>query len=214
MALTKVHSRIVETNILNVKDFGAGPTKTDAENKAIIDGLIDDCVGDLYSSFIVVPNDCEYGYDFGDPDTFLTKTNEDASCFVHDYTNGSVTNAGGLPSFGSQARTWMFARGLVEQNGSGTGIGNTSGNSTVIHGLWNPGLIMNVNGENIDNRRVKIFWGALGENYWSAGMGNQTIAYSSGEPASNTGLLAWVIKPLPIVLVSLPLMKKDVGTLT
>jgi len=81
----------------------------------------------------------------------------------------------------------MFAQGSPSQPGDGSGIGNTAGNSTVIHGLWNPGLVMQVNGENIDNRRVKIFFGGLGENFWSIGQGNQTITYDALDPSEIDG---------------------------
>lgn len=182
MSLTKATYALINGNILNASDFGAGSAKTNAENKAIIDALIDSCTGDNYSKTIIVPNDCEYGYDFDDATTYLTKTNDDASCFVYDYTNGVQTaSPSGYPAWGSQIRQWMFARG----DASSSGIGNTAGNSTVIHGLWNPGLVMQVNGENIDNRRVKVFFGSRGTNYWAVGQGNQTIAYSLGEPSSN-----------------------------
>lgn len=188
----EVNAQLAQTNlkvvnIVNAKEFGAGSDKTNEENKTIIQTLINESVNENAGRKIIVPKKCEYGYDFEDPNTYLDFTGEFTDCIVEDYTEGDAVNASGMKKYGGQVRTWMCSPGLIEQNGESTGIGNTSANSTVIRGLWNPAVTLQVDGIDIDNRRVKTFYGALGVNYWSVGQGNMTIPFDDSEPEEING---------------------------
>ncbi|GEQ32151.1 hypothetical protein B795N_00330 [Marinilactibacillus psychrotolerans] len=190
--LNDVTAQLAQTNlkvvnIVNAKEFGAGSDKTNEENKTIIQTLINESVNEKAGRKIIVPKECEYGYDFEKPNTYLDFTGEFTDCVVEDYTEGDAVNASGMKKYGGQVRTWMCSPGLIEQNGEFTGIGNTSANSTVVRGLWNPAVVLQVDGVDIDNRRVKIFYGALGINYWSVGQGNMSIPFDASDPEEING---------------------------
>lgn len=169
----------------SVKDFGASPTKTKAENKAALQAAIA-AVDAAGGGTIRVPADIDYGLITDDVTTHPSFAGVVNDITIIDCGPADADGAGNKA--GAQLRQWMYTQQTVP-------AGMHDSNGLGVYGNWHPYLFANnnevyaapghVSRTADDNRRASFFIGILGKFGWRVGQGTQFGSTLTDEDMSN-----------------------------
>lgn len=167
------------------KQFGASPDNSNAQNKAVIQHMIDLLDGNAGN--IYIEPDISYGYVRGDkntwPDFSVLSANPATRIIIDDYSFGKTEDPEAPPSrSGSQHRKWYFTG---NQND-----GQHNGNFEYVKSGWHPGYFISNDGDRAEmaagagiNRRASTIYGTEGVANWRVGQGRVTGDFTEDELA-------------------------------
>jgi Peptidase_G2, IMC autoproteolytic cleavage domain len=169
----------------SVKDFGALPTRSKAQNRVSLQAAI--AAVDLAGGGrIRVPGDINYGLITDDVSTHPSFAGVVNDIIIIDFGPADADGAGNKA--GAQMRYWMHT-----QQTTPAGMHDTNGLG--VNGDWHPYLFANNNAVYAapgdpsrtadDNRRASFFIGSLGRYGWRFGQGTQFGASLTEEEMSN-----------------------------
>jgi hypothetical protein len=171
--LTKVKESIPYVNVL---DYGAGATKTNAENRAAIQSAIAD-VDSRGGGLVVIPPQASYGYDRQEPNTYPDLSGATNNILIEDYSESFSSTTEGSRD-GMQVRKFFRTSG-DEKNGL------HDGNGEWINGRWHPYLAINHTDGSADNRRASVMFCNDGDTTWMIGQGTTTGDTLTDDEKSN-----------------------------
>ena len=177
-----------DTGQINIKRYGASASQSDSTNKTILQTAISvaDEVSGTGSCTIVVPQDCEYGYDQTDLASHPDFSGVAKDMLIIDHTPGSTNVAPAKD--GMQVRYWFHTPQTSP-------VGQHSGNGLRVLGDWAPYLWVDNSGggpqsprTSDDNRRASLFFGRDGVAAWRFGMGTLNSISASDDALSNLAI--------------------------
>jgi hypothetical protein len=161
---------------VNVLDYGAGETKTHAENKLALQQAISD-IDSRGGGIVVVPPQASYGYDRQDTSTHPDLSGVTNNVLVEDFSESfSSTTVGSRD--GMQVRKFFRTSG-DEKNGL------HDGNGEWIRGKWHPYLSISHDDPTADNRRASVMFCNDGDTTWMIGQGTTTGDTLTDDEKSN-----------------------------
>lgn len=171
-------------DIVNIKDFGAASTNTNAQNKTALQAAIT-AINAAGGGRVVVDFDINYGLNFRDLTTYPSFVGCTTDIVVDDRANGT---ADGTNKLGAQHR-------LFANTNQTSPVGQHDGNYMTVHGAWAPGIgvnnIMDLAAAGAgsrlatDNRRAYFAIYNDGICTWQIGQGTRIGAGLTDEEMSN-----------------------------
>jgi hypothetical protein len=169
--------------MINVRWSGASQSKTNAENRAILQTVIADAPA---GGVIIVPQGIDYGFIHNDVSTYPDFSSRTEDCIVYDYGTGDADGSGNKS--GAQVRCFFFTKQT-------TPAGIHDGNGHVINGDWHPYFEVNNTSDLAavgdpsrtadDNRRASFFTFIDGVAVWRIAQGTLAGAGYTDEELSN-----------------------------
>ena len=176
-------------DVVNVKDFGASPSNTNAQNKTALQAAISYLAANNGGT-IFVPMDVNYGYLLTDKTTWPIFSGT-KRIVIFDY---SATAFGTYPTNydGTQLRELFYTPQT-------TSPGQHNGNTHWLRANWHPCHIISNDADysgtrtSLDNRRASYFMAVEGETSYRVGQGS-----NSGSTLTNEEMSNFTIEKFPI----------------
>lgn len=177
-------------DVMNVLDFGASSSNTNAQNKTALQNAIAYLAANNGGT-IIVPMDLNYGYDVADKTTWPLFSGT-KSIIVFDYSIGNSYGTYPITYDGTQLREFFYTPQT-------TSPGQHDGNTHWQRADWHPCYVISTDADyssvrsSSDNRRASYFTAVAGETSWRVGQGS-----NSGSTLTNEEMSNFIIEKFPI----------------
>jgi len=178
-------------DVANVKDFGASPSNTNAQNKTALQAAISYLAANNGGT-IIVPMDINYGYKSTTKTTWPDFSGGTKTIIVLDYSTGDTYGTYPTTYDGAQIRDFSYTPQT-------TTPGMHDGNVRWLRANWHPCHFISNDADysgtrtSTDNRRASYFLGVEGKASWRVGQGS-----NSGSTLTNEEMSNFIIEKFPI----------------